>query len=26
VSWSFLGKLLDPPREFRSFRKLVKVA
>jgi len=26
VSWSFLGKLLDPPREFRSFRKLVKAS
>ena len=26
VSWSFLGRTLEPPRELRSFRKLVKVA
>ena len=26
VSWSFLGRSLDPPRVMRSFRKLVKVA
>jgi len=25
VSWSFLGRYLDPPREFRCFRKLIRV-
>lgn len=25
VSWSAYGRLLDPPRTVRSFRKLVKV-
>lgn len=26
VSWSFYGRFLDPPREMRYFRKLVKVS
>ncbi|MEE9610909.1 MAG: peptidyl-alpha-hydroxyglycine alpha-amidating lyase family protein [Desulfatiglandales bacterium] len=25
VSWTFAGKNMDPPRELRSFRKLVKI-